>query len=56
MANRHGKLLKRAEALLVVEQEVKIAEAVIKERVSVLNLPARGLQVQKSCTISAGKR
>ena len=55
MANRRGKLLKRAEASsLVVEREVKIAEAVINERVSALNLSVRGLQVQSSCTKSTG--
>lgn len=56
MVNRHGKPLKRAEASLVAEREVKIAEAVIKEGVSALNLPAQGLQVQSSCAISTGKR
>lgn len=56
MVNRHGKPLKRAEASLVAEREVKIAEAVIKEGVSALNLPVQGLQVQSSCTISTGKR
>lgn len=32
--------------------EVRIAEAVMKESVSALNRPARGLQVQNSCIVT----